>query len=48
MLDINKMLHEVIDLDYDIDDANEDLLIGPEARRQTIFVLLDTALTDFA
>lgn len=48
MLDITKMLHAVIDLEYDIDDANEDLLIGPEARRQTIFVLLDVALTDFA
>lgn len=47
MLDITKMLHAVIDLEYDIDDAKE-LLIGPAARRQTIIVWLDTQLAAFA
>ncbi|WP_373841480.1 hypothetical protein [Limosilactobacillus sp.] len=47
MLDITKMLHAVIDLEYDIDDAKE-LLIGPTARRQTIIVWLDVQLAAFA
>lgn len=47
MFDITNMLHEVIDLEYDVDDANE-LLIGPQTRRQTIFLMIDVALADFA
>lgn len=48
MLDITKMLHAVEDLSYDVDDANEDFVIGPKAYRQTLFVLLDVKLTDCA
>lgn len=47
MLDITKMLHAVVDLEYAIDDHQE-LLIGPDARRQTIIVWLDTQLAAFA
>lgn len=47
MLDITKMLHNVINLEYEIDDADE-LMIGPIARRQTIFVLIDVTLSEFA
>lgn len=46
-LDITKMLHSIIDLELTIDDAKE-LLLGPEARRQTIFVQLDLKLSAFA
>lgn len=46
-LDITKMLHAVIDLELAIDDAQE-LEIGPEARRQTIFLQLDLKLSAFA
>lgn len=47
MLDITKMLHQIIDLELEIDDAKE-LMIGPDARRQTIFVELDEALAQMA
>lgn len=40
MLDITKMLHQIIDLELKIDDEKE-LMIGPETRKQTIFVDLD-------
>lgn len=41
------MLHSIIDLELAVDDAKE-LLMGPEARRQTIFVQLDIKLSAFA
>lgn len=44
MLDITKMLHQIIDLELTVDDAKE-LLLGPDARKQTIFVDLDLALS---
>lgn len=47
MLDITKMLHQVIDLELKIDDEKE-LMIGPETRKQTIFVDLDLALAEMA
>lgn len=47
MLDITKMLHQIIDLELAVDNAKE-LMIGPEARRQTIFVELDQALSRMA
>lgn len=47
MLDITKMLHQIIDLELAVDDAKE-LMIGPEGRRQTIFVELDQALSRMA
>ncbi|MFQ9706924.1 MAG: hypothetical protein ACLRX6_07555 [Limosilactobacillus pontis] len=46
-LDITKMLHTVVDLELTIDDAKE-LLIGPAARQQTIYVQLDCQLANFA
>lgn len=45
-LDITKMLHRVVDLELTVDDAKE-LLIGPAARQQTIFVMLDCQLANF-
>ena len=47
MLDITKMLHQIIDLELKIDDEKE-LMIGPEARKQTIFVDLDISLSNMA
>ena len=47
MLDITKMLHQIIDLELQIDQEKE-LMIGPETRKQTIFVDLDLALSDMA
>ncbi|MBB1070275.1 hypothetical protein H5S40_08940 [Limosilactobacillus sp. RRLNB_1_1] len=47
MLDITKMLHQIIDLELKIDDEKE-LLIGPEVRKQTIFLDLDISLSDMA
>ena len=46
-LDITKMLHQVIDLELTADDALE-LMIGPEARLQTVYVQLDLKLSAFA
>ena len=45
MLDITKMLHQIIDLELKIDDEKE-LMIGPETRKQTIFVDLDISLSN--
>ncbi|MGX5165430.1 hypothetical protein ACWKST_06440 [Limosilactobacillus reuteri] len=47
MLDITKMLHQIIDLELKIDDEKE-LMIGPETRKQTIFVNLDISLSNMA
>ena len=47
MLDITKMLHQIIDLELKIDDEKE-LMIGPETRKQTIFVDLDISLSNMA
>lgn len=47
MFNITKMLHKIIDLELEVDDAKE-LMIGPDARRQTIFVELDQALSRMA
>lgn len=47
MLDITKMLHQVIDLELDIDNEKE-LMIGPEVRKQLIFVDLDLTLSNTA
>lgn len=44
MLDITKMLHQIIDVELAVDDAKE-LMIGPDTRKQTIFVELDQALS---
>ena len=46
-LDITPMLHAIIDLELAVDDAQE-LLLGPDARLQTIYVQLDLQLSDFA
>lgn len=46
-LNITKLLHSVIDLELAVDDAKE-LMIGPEARQQTIFAQLDLKLSEFA
>lgn len=46
-IDITKMLHSIIDLELTVDDAKE-LLLGPEARRQAIFVQLDLKLSALA
>jgi hypothetical protein len=46
-LDITKMLHQAIDLELTADDAL-DLMIGPEARLQTIYVQLDLKISAFA
>ncbi|MBB1080146.1 hypothetical protein H5S09_01640 [Limosilactobacillus sp. STM2_1] len=47
MLDITKMLHQIIDLELKIDEEKE-LTIGPATRKQTIFVDLDLALSEVA
>ncbi|MEY8441251.1 hypothetical protein AALA17_01115 [Lactobacillaceae bacterium 24-114] len=47
MINWSKLLHQVIDLEWAIDDHKE-LLLGPEARQQTIFVALDVELAKFA
>ncbi|MDO4902977.1 MAG: hypothetical protein Q3959_01810 [Limosilactobacillus sp.] len=46
-IDVTKLLHSVIDLELSIDDAQE-LMIGPDARRQGIFARLDVELAEFA
>lgn len=46
-LDITPMLHAIIDLELAVDDAQK-LLLGPDARLQTIYVQLDLQLSDFA
>lgn len=47
MINWTTLLHQVIDLELDVDDAKE-LEIGPEARQQTIFVALDVELAKLA
>lgn len=46
-MEITKMLHQVIDLELAVDDAQE-LEIGPKVRQQTIFVNLDNELAKLA
>lgn len=47
MINWTNLLHQIIDLELDVDDAKE-LEIGPEARKQTIFVALDVELSTMA
>lgn len=47
MINWTTLLHQVIDLELDVDEAKE-LTIGPEARKQTIFVALDVELAKLA
>lgn len=47
MINWTELLHQVIDLELDVDDAQE-LTIGPEARKQTLFVALDVELAKIA
>lgn len=46
-MNITKMLHQVIDLELTVDDAQE-LTIGPRVRQQTIFTALDVELAKLA
>ncbi len=46
-MNITKMLHQVIDLELAVDDAQE-LEIGPRVRQQTIFTALDVELAKLA
>lgn len=47
MINWTTLLHQVIDLELDVDEAKE-LTIGPETRKQTIFVALDVELAKLA
>ena len=47
MINWTTLLHQVIDLELDVDEAKE-LTIGPEAWKQTIFVALDVELAKLA
>ncbi len=47
MINWTTLLHQVIDLELDVDEARE-LTIGTETRKQTIFVALDVELAKLA
>lgn len=47
MINWTNLLHQVIELELDVDEAKE-LEIGPETRKQTIFVTLDVELAKLA
>ncbi|MCI1975500.1 MAG: hypothetical protein LKJ51_06230 [Limosilactobacillus sp.] len=47
MINWTTLLHQVIDLELDVDEAQE-LEVGPEARKQTIFTALDVELAKLA